>query len=69
MISKNPYSAPIEISLENEAREYRSLVVNKINKIIYYRGKNKTYKTTFSQTAKNHILTPQSRLLQKVQNL
>lgn len=34
-----------------------------------YRGKNKTYKTPNPQTFKNHILTPHSRLLQKVQNL
>lgn len=53
MISKNPYSAPIEISLENEARVYRGLVVNKLNKIIYYIDNDKIYIADIWDTRKN----------------
>ena len=36
MIGNEPYAGKIEPTLENRAKTYRSFVVSKLNKIIYY---------------------------------
>ena len=43
MISNNPQSAPKELLLENEEEEFRSIVINRLNKLVYYIDNNTLY--------------------------
>lgn len=36
MITNNPLSAPKELLLENEEEGFRSTVINRLNKLVYY---------------------------------
>ncbi len=53
LLSENPYLGKIETLLDNRKQGFRSLVVNRLNKIIYYIENDTLYIADIWDTRKN----------------